>query len=55
LRRTPHVILSPEPQWHALYGSSLGLTTTGAQFLHQDTPGIADNVEDDDHFGAAVY
>jgi hypothetical protein len=35
-----------------LYGSSGGLSATGSQFWHQDSPGVAgDGREDPDHFG----
>jgi hypothetical protein len=36
---------------HILYGSSEGLTATGSQFWHQDSPFIADRAEADDLFG----
>jgi hypothetical protein len=39
---------------HIIYGSATGLTKTGAQLINQDTPGVLDSAELDDHFGAAV-
>jgi disulfide bond formation protein DsbB len=36
---------------HVLYGSSSGLTVTGAQFWHQEQRGVPDVVETYDHFG----
>lgn len=39
---------------HVLYGSALGLTSSGSQLFTQDTPGIADTAEADDAFGFAV-
>lgn len=38
----------------ALYGSSGGLTSTGAQFWNQNSPGIEDEAETDDSFGRAL-
>jgi hypothetical protein len=37
-----------------LYGSPTGLTPSGAQFLTQDSPGVPDTAEPNDHFGAAL-
>ena len=37
-----------------LYGSPGGLTASGDQVWHQDSPGIADNPETSDNFGAAL-
>jgi hypothetical protein len=39
---------------HILYGSGPGLTVGGSQFWTQVSEGIADNIEDDDGFGAAL-
>ncbi len=39
---------------HVLYGSPSGLTATGAQYWHQDSPGIADQAERGDGFGTAL-
>ncbi len=39
---------------HVLYGSASGLTVTGAQFWQQDSPGIPDQSEEGDAFGAAL-
>jgi hypothetical protein len=36
---------------NVLYGSTLGLTTDGSQFWHQDSPGILDEAEEEDWFG----
>jgi hypothetical protein len=36
---------------HVLFGTSTGVTVTGAQFVHQNTPGVADAAEDSDAFG----
>ena len=36
---------------HVLFGTSAGVTTTGAQYVHQDTPGVADVAESADAFG----
>ncbi|MEU6319746.1 FG-GAP-like repeat-containing protein [Streptomyces sp. NPDC047009] len=35
-------------------GSASGLTTSGSFTLNQDTPGILDSIEKDDHFGSSV-
>jgi len=43
-------LLSDAGAVHILYGSASGLTAAGDQFLHQDTPGIADRAESGDHF-----
>jgi len=37
-----------------LYGSPIGLTDVGDQFWHQDSAGITDGAERNDHFGAAL-
>jgi hypothetical protein len=37
-----------------LYGTAAGLSLTGEQYWSQDTPGIADQEESDDRFGAAL-
>jgi hypothetical protein len=39
---------------HVLYGSATGLTATGNQFWHQDSPGIAEGAEEGDRFGDAL-
>jgi hypothetical protein len=39
---------------HVIYGSSTGLTATGAQFLHQNSPGVPDTEESGDEFGTAL-
>jgi hypothetical protein len=39
---------------NVLYGSSSGVTDAGNQLWHQDSPGIMETVEQDDHFGRAV-
>jgi disulfide bond formation protein DsbB len=40
---------------NGLYGSSTGLTATGDQFWHQDSPGVAgDGAEDGDNFSRAL-
>ena len=39
---------------HVLYGSSSGLTVTGNQFWHQDSPDIEERAEAGDRFGAAL-
>lgn len=36
---------------HVLLGSSAGLTTTGSQLWHQDSPGVGGASEDYDYFG----
>jgi hypothetical protein len=35
-------------------GSSTGLTTAGAQYYHQDRPGVADSAESGDAFGSTL-
>jgi hypothetical protein len=40
---------------HLLYGSPTGVTTTGAQYLHQNTPGVPGSNEDTDYFGSDVF
>ena len=37
-----------------LYGSPAGLTATGNQLWHQDSPGIEDNCDPFDGFGKAL-
>jgi len=39
---------------HALYGSSLRLRSTGSQFWHQNTAGIADAIADNELFGSEL-
>jgi hypothetical protein len=39
---------------NVLYGSASGLTTTGNQFWHQNSPGIGDTAETGDGFGSAL-
>ncbi len=39
---------------NVLFGTSTGLTGTGSQFWHQDSPGIADSAEKDDRFGGPL-
>ena len=39
---------------NVLYGSHHGLTTSGAQYFSQDTPGVADSEESGDNFGWAL-
>ena len=39
---------------NVLYGSSTGLTASGDQFWHQNTPGVADAAEQSDVFGQAL-
>jgi hypothetical protein len=39
---------------NVLYGSPQGLTATGDQFLHQDSPGIRDRAELTDGFGRSL-
>jgi hypothetical protein len=39
---------------NVIYGSATGLTATGNQFLHQDSEGIADTAEAEDHFGRSL-
>jgi disulfide bond formation protein DsbB len=39
---------------NVLYGGLSGLTTTGSQFWHQDSPGIVDSAEGTDWFGVAL-
>lgn len=40
---------------HVLYGSPAGLTSTGAQYIHQNTAGVPGSNEDRDYFGSAVF
>jgi len=39
---------------HAFLGSPAGITTTGARFLHQNSPGFTDDAEAEENFGAAI-
>jgi len=39
---------------HVIHGSSSGLTVTGNQFWHQDSPDVEERAESDDRFGAAL-
>jgi disulfide bond formation protein DsbB len=39
---------------NVIYGSAAGLTATGNQFWHQNSPGIRDAAEPDDHFGDSL-
>jgi hypothetical protein len=39
---------------NVIYGSSSGLTADGNQFFSQDTDGIADDAQTNDHFGEGV-
>ena len=39
---------------NVLYGSASGLTATGDQFLHQNSPGVLDAAEESDRFGTAL-
>jgi disulfide bond formation protein DsbB len=39
---------------NALYGSSTGLTASGDQFWHQDSPGVEDVAEEFDDFGFSL-
>jgi hypothetical protein len=39
---------------NVIYGSSGGLSATGNQFWHQDSPGILDQADVDDSFGSSV-
>jgi FG-GAP repeat len=39
---------------HVIYGSGSGLTSTGNQFWHQDSPGVAGGVEAGDQFGSTL-
>ena len=39
---------------HVIYGSASGLTGTGSQLFHQDTPGVKSRAEVDDAFGETV-
>ncbi|MEY9988592.1 hypothetical protein ABIE67_000624 [Streptomyces sp. V4I8] len=38
-----------------LYGSAAGVTTTGSQYLHQDTAGVPGGNEKSDYFGGEVF
>jgi hypothetical protein len=40
---------------HLFYGSPAGITTTGAQYFNQETPGIPGGSEDQDQFGSDVF
>ncbi|MGH2758395.1 MAG: hypothetical protein ACRDKJ_02420, partial [Actinomycetota bacterium] len=37
-----------------VYGSGAGITSAGDQVFHQDTPGMNDTAEEEDHFGGAL-
>jgi hypothetical protein len=39
---------------HVLYGTATGLSSTGNQFWHQDSPNVADTLEAFDFFGRAL-
>ncbi|MFR9673440.1 FG-GAP and VCBS repeat-containing protein [Streptomyces sp. TR06-5] len=39
---------------HLLYGSPAGITTTGAQYFNQNTPGVPGSNEKQDYFGSDV-
>jgi hypothetical protein len=39
---------------NVLYGTDSGLSTTGSQAWHQDSPGIVDAAENSDQFGSAL-
>jgi hypothetical protein len=39
---------------NVIYGSNAGLTSTGNQFFTQDSTGVPDAAEKDDHFGKAL-
>lgn len=39
---------------HVLFGTTAGITTTGAQFVHQDTTGIAEVADGGERFGGAL-
>ena len=45
---------SDEGAVNVMYGSGGGLTATGAQFWHQDSPGVLDSAEQGDVFGRAL-
>ena len=38
-----------------LYGSASGVTATGSQYFHQDTPGVPSTNEKSDYFGGEVF
>lgn len=40
---------------HLLYGSPGGITSTGAQYIHQNTAGVPGSNEDQDYFGNDVF
>ena len=40
---------------NVLYGSSAGLDVSAVQEWTQETPGVEDTAEVDDHFGGALY
>lgn len=40
---------------NVIYGTDNGLNAANNQFLHQDTPGILDDPEENDFFGLALY
>jgi FG-GAP repeat len=39
---------------NVLYGTASGLSASGNQFWHQNSPGILDVAEEDDRFGRAL-
>ncbi|MES2707515.1 MAG: hypothetical protein V4726_13035 [Verrucomicrobiota bacterium] len=39
---------------HVLWGSATGLSTTGSEYLHQDSAGLANQADDGDAFGRAL-
>jgi len=39
---------------HVLYGTSVGLTSSGSKEIHQDSEGMEDNVEANDKFGFSL-
>src|SRR5207244_3597033 len=39
---------------NVLYGTASGLTADFSELWHQSRPSVADSVEADDHFGAAI-
>jgi hypothetical protein len=39
---------------HVIYGSHSGLSSSGSQFWHQNSPGVEDSANPDDNFGFSV-
>jgi|GEM_PF-584034 len=39
---------------HVLYGAAAGLSTSGNEYIHQDSPGLADEAEAGDGFGQVL-